>query len=804
MIRFLCIILLITTSPIAAQEDAIFFSDSNTGDEFYDSSWGFVEAPSQLELAANNDKFPVDAQHPFRGAHSLRLHWTSNEGGNWGIAVASIGWVGHDFTQLDSIVYWINGPEAVAQSDLPDLSLEDLSNAKSTKVFLGDYLTGVDADTNTWQKIEIPISDLEPGTENCDFTRIKTIFHWQRDSDGQEHLVWLDEIKAIKAGGGTGNAPAKPSGLIAQGAESRIDLRWKRNTEEDLMGYYLYRSESISGSFSKINPVHHDVHLYSNFLGENDVTYYYYVTAINEDYQESVPSDTVFATSFEMSENELLTSVQEVTFRYFYDYGHPLSGLARERKGSGETCASGGTGFGLVTLVVGAERNFEPRDSIAARVLKILTFLQDNCTRYHGAWAHWINGATGETIPFSQYDDGGDIVETSFLAQGLLVVRKYFTESNSVETEIRDRATQMWESIEWDWYRRTSDTDGKHIYWHWSPNYGWQMNMPIYGYNEAMIVYLLAIASPTHPVPSSLYYDGWCSSQAYANGNTYYGYKQWVGYTHGGPLFFTHYSFLGFDPRNKSDMYCNYFENNRNISLINRAYCIANPEDHAGYSELVWGLTASDNPWGYYAHQPLPEHDNGTITPTAAISAMPYVPEESKATLEHFYFTYGENLWGEFGFRDAFNLDVNWFATSYISIDQGTIVPMIENYRTGLCWDLFMQNTEIWAMLDSIDWVVGIDDKDITTVYDYELKQNYPNPFNPRTTIEFTLAKPATVDLEVYDVLGNRVVTLYHKKECTAGRHSVIFTADQLASGFYFYTLESQEYHQTRRMLLIK
>ncbi len=804
MLRYVILCLFMVSSHVLAQDDAVFFSDSNTGDDFYDSSWGYVTAPSELELAANNDKFPVDTEHPYRGAHSLRMHWTSNSGGEWGIAVASIGWVGHDFTQLDSVVYWINAPQAIAQADLPDLSLEDLSNNKSTKLFLGDYLAGVDSDTTTWQKVEIPIDDFQPGTDNCDFTRIKTIFHWQKAADGVEHLAWLDEIKAIKAGSGPGGAPDIPSGLIASGAESRIDLRWKRNTEEDLLGYYIYRSASPASGFSKLNPVHHDVHLYSDFLGENDKTYYYYVTAVNESYQESSASDTVSATSYEMTEEELLTSVQEATFRYFYDYGHPVSGLTRERKGSGETCTSGGTGFGLITLVVGAERNFEKRDSIAAFVLKMLTFLQDECTRYHGAWSHWINGSTGETIPFSQYDDGGDLVETAYLAEGLLVVRKYFTNNNSVETEIRNRATQLWESIEWDWYRRTSDTDGKHLYWHWSPNYGWQMNMPIYGFNEAMIVYLLAIASPTHPVPASLYYDGWCSSSAYANGNSYYGYEQWVGWPHGGPLFFTHYSYLGFDPRNKSDIYCNYFENNRNISLINRAYCIDNPEDHTGYSALVWGLTASDNPWGYYAHEPRPEHDNGTITPTAAISAMPYVPDESKATLEHFYFTYGDKLWGEFGFRDAFNLDENWFATSYISIDQGTIVPMIENYRTGLCWDLFMQNDEIWTMLTDIGWTVGVEQKYEPLIHSYELRQNYPNPFNPQTTIEFTLPKAEGVTLEVYDLSGNGVALIIDDKKLKAGSHSVDFRAGNLASGLYFYRLKSNSFEQTRKMLIIK
>jgi hypothetical protein len=786
-----------------AQNEIVFFSDSPDGDELYDSSWGFETAPSELELAGNNDKFPVDTGHPFLGAHSLRLHWISNMGGDWGIAVASVGWTGHDITELDSLVYWINGPSAILQADLPDISLEDLSNHKSTKISLGNYFGGVDEDSTTWQQVKISLNEFLPGPENCDFTRIKTIFHWQSVTDGEEHIAWLDEIKMIKEGAGPGEAPAKPQSLVAKGSDSRIDLRWNRNLEPDLEGYYIYRAENMPGPYTKLNPVFHTAHLYSDFFNENNKTFYYHITAINRDFLESEPSDTVSATSIALSDDDLLTSIQEATFRYFYDYGHPVSGLARERKGSGNTCTSGGTGMGLMTMMVGAERGFETRDSIAVRILKILTFLQDTAQRYHGAWAHWINGESGETIPFSTYDDGGDLIETAFLIQGILTIRQYFDLENSVETVIRQRATQLWEGVEWNWYRRTGDTDGKKLYWHWSPNYNWQMNMPIVGFNEGMIAYLLAIASPTNTAPSSVYYDGWCGRGDYANGNTYYGYKQWVGWPHGGPLFFTHYSYLGFDPRDKTDNYCNYFENNRNISLINRAYCIDNPEGHAGYSELVWGLTASDNPWGYYAQEPRPEHDNGTITPTAAISAMPYIPQESKATLNHFYYTYGPNLWGEFGFKDAFNLDENWFANSYIAIDQGTIVPMIENYRTQLCWNMFMSNPEITAMLDSIGWVTEIESQDLI-VDQYFLKQNYPNPFNPQTNIQFSLAESGPVTLEIFNILGKKVALIYNNKYHVRGLYTVKFNAYGLASGIYYYRIKAGSFNGTRKMIIIR
>lgn len=799
---FICIVI-ISTVGLYAQDEIVFFRDSPNGDEIYDSSWGFFTSPSQLELIG--EKFPVDPDHPYSGAHSLRMRWTSNTGGDWGLGVASVGWVGHNVTDYDSIIYMINGPDSIKREDLPDIELEDLSNKNSSKVWLGDYFDGVDDDTLTWQEVRVPLNAFSPGSEGCDFTRIKVIFHWQRAADGMEHVAWLDEIRIIKEGGGGNGGPVStPKSLVVEGAEKRIDLRWKANQDSALQGYYVYRASSLTGPYARVNSVVHNVNLYSDFIGENDLTYFYYVTAADQSFNESDPSDTLSSSTYQMTDDQLLTSVQESTFRYFYDYGHPVSGLARERKNSGNTCTSGGTGMGLITMMVGAERNFEPRDSIATQVLKILTFLQDITPRYYGVWAHWINGETGETIPFSQFDDGGDLIETAFLIQGILTIRQYFDLDNSVENEIRQRATEMWESVEWDWYLQLPGTDGTKLYWHWSPNYGWQMNMPITGFNEGMIAYLLAIASPTHSVPASLYYDGWASSLNYANGNDYYGYHQWVGWPHGGPLFFTHYSYLGFDPRDKSDIYCNYFDNNRNISLINRAYCMENPNNYVGYSALVWGLTASDNPWGYFAHEPKEDKDNGTITPTAAISAMPYIPDESIATLKHFYHTYGPDLWGEFGFRDAFNLNENWFATSYIAIDQGTIVPMIENYRTQLCWNEFMSNPEITAMLDSIGWVTAIEEEYIPVASRYYLKQNYPNPFNPETTISFALLKSGLVDLKIYNLLGEQVAVIYENRHLKAGEHKVTFNAKNLSSGVYFYSLKANDFYKTRKMLMVK
>ncbi len=239
--------------------------------------------------------------------------------------------------------------------------------------------------------------------------------------------------------------------------------------------------------------------------------------------------------------------------------------------------------------------------------------------------------------------------------------------------------------------------------WHWSPNHGFEKNHKVRGYNECMIVYLLGIASPTHPIPASTYYEGWAGNPNYANGKKYYGIKQAVGKPMGGTLFMSQYSFICFDPRGKCDKFANYFENARAISLIHRAYSRENPKNFKGYNSLVWGLTACYTPDGYRGCQPG-KYDNGTIAPTAALGSMPFTPKESLATLKFFYHQLGDRLWGPFGFYDSFNLDRNWFSDGYIAIDQGPILCMIENARTGLCWNNFMKNQEIQPMLDAIGW----------------------------------------------------------------------------------------------------
>lgn len=388
-------------------------------------------------------------------------------------------------------------------------------------------------------------------------------------------------------------------------------------------------------------------------------------------------------------DDALLTLIQEQTFKYFWDFAEPVSGMARERNTSGNLVTSGGSGFGIMALIVGIERGFITRADGLERMAKILDFLE-SADRFHGAWPHWMDGTTGGVIPFSANDNGGDLVETSFLVQGLLTFRQYLDAGAPDELALIDRINALWDSVEWDWYTRGGQDV---LYWHWSPDKEWTMNLPIRGYNECLITYVLAASSPTHAIDASVYHEGWAQGGAIVNGSSYYGITLPLGQDYGGPLFFSHYSFLGLDPRNLTDTYADYWTQNVNHTQINRQYCIANPRDYVGYSEDSWGLTASDNHQGYSAHSPT--NDLGVITPTAALSSIPYTPEESMNAARFFYYKLGDRLWGDYGFHDAFNLTEGWVASSWLAIDQGPIIVMIENHRTGLLWDLFMSCPEV-------------------------------------------------------------------------------------------------------------
>jgi hypothetical protein len=391
-----------------------------------------------------------------------------------------------------------------------------------------------------------------------------------------------------------------------------------------------------------------------------------------------------------ISDDQLLTLIQRQTFKYFWDFAHPTSGLARERNSSGDLVTSGGSGFGIMAIITGIHRNFITRAEGLARMQKIVDFLKNKADKFRGAFPHWLNGATGKVIPFSTKDNGADLVETAFLMQGLLTARQYFNSADAPETTLRNDITALYNAVEWNWFRKGNENV---LYWHWSPDYQWEMNHPIRGWNEALIVYVLAASSPNYSIPKIVYDNGWAQNGTIKNGNTYYGIQLPLGPPNGGPLFFAHYSFLGINPNGLNDAYANYWTQNVAHSLINYNYCKTNPRNFYGYSDSCWGLTASDDPNGYLAHEP--NNDNGTISPTAALSSFPYTPAESMKALKFFYYKLGDKIWKEYGFVDAFNLNTPWFANSFLAIDQGPVIIMIENYRSGLLWNLLMSAPEI-------------------------------------------------------------------------------------------------------------
>jgi hypothetical protein len=391
-----------------------------------------------------------------------------------------------------------------------------------------------------------------------------------------------------------------------------------------------------------------------------------------------------------ISDDALLELIQKQTFKYFYDFGHPISGLARERNNSGDVVTTGGSGFGIMAMVVGVNRGFISRADGLARMQKIVGFLKTKAVTFHGAFPHWLNGTSGAVQPFSAQDNGADLVETSYLVQGLLTARQYFNGAGADETTLRTDINTIYSNVEWDWFTQGGQNV---LYWHWSPSNGWAINMKITGWNEALIVYALAASSPTHSISKAVYDNGWATNGGMKNGNVYFGVKLPLGTAQGGPLFFEHYSFLGINPTGLSDAYANYEEQAKNHSLINYNYCVANPNNNNGYGANCWGLTASDIEGGYTASSPA--NDVGVIAPTAAISSLPYTPTQSMAALRFFYYKLGDKLWGDYGFYDAFNLTNPWFANSYLAIDQGPEIVMIENYRSGLLWNLFMSCPEI-------------------------------------------------------------------------------------------------------------
>jgi exo beta-1,2-glucooligosaccharide sophorohydrolase (non-reducing end) len=702
----------------------VIFDNSPTNDSYYFSR-GHANGQSFLEQ--QDGHLPVETSNFRTPPNAIRMQWQSSPDGGWNAQISILNFRNR-LPELSghSLYFWVFAAQPISADDMPRLVLSTSSEGLQVAEFpasfsepinLGKYIGNIPA--SRWIEVRIPLSEIGAASIYPFHPEgLQSLIFHQGRADNVRHTLIIDEIRVGDDAASTSQLSA-PTNLRATGYDRHIELEWDTDESANLARFVIYRSID-GGDFSPIGIQLPGIHRYEDFLGKSGVHARYKVAAADWRYQESTKTNEADAATRPLSDDELLTMMQRACFHYYWEGADPHSGMTRENiPGDDRIVATGASGFGIMTLIVGVDRHFITREEGVQRLTKIVNFLE-HAQRYHGAWSHYMNGGTGQTMPvFGMYDNGGDLVETSFLMQGLLAARQYFHGSDPAEQALYSHITQLWNSVEWDWYRQTAQSD--FLFWHWSPQWNFQIHHPLIGFNETMITYLLAIASPTHPVPASMYYSGWASQSElaqqyrqgwsgttdgnhYSNGKTYFGIKLDVGVGPGGPLFFTHYSFMGLDPHGFRDRFTtSYFENNRNIARINRAYSIANPKHFAGYGPDAWGLTASDGPHGYVAQAPDDADDIGNITPTGALASFPYTPEASMAALKHYYRDFGDTMWGVYGLRDAINPTAKWVSPIYMGLNQAPIVVMIENYRTGIVWKSFMSNPEIETMIKKME-----------------------------------------------------------------------------------------------------
>jgi hypothetical protein len=718
--RKLIWLLILITHTVYSQElhDKALFENSLMDKSYFHTQ---VEYSGASWVKNIQGKLPVSDAIFFTPGNALELQFVSSPKGKWTAAVQYHQLRGiDDFKDADQLSFWLFARQGNQQS-LPLVSL-NLGNRHSEKIKLDNYITDFKADT--WTQVRIPlVAFSKSGVRSVEVQGIEFSQNGMLSSEG--HL-YLDQIEILPAAFIAIVLDKPPVLLSTKGYEQHIDITWKKEVNTLIKYIKIYRSFD-GKDFNAVGIQPPTISGYSDFIGLRDGVIHYKLTYLDQQYNETGFSNVLSASVKAMSDDELLDMVQQSHFRYYWDGAEPNSGLALENiPGRSHMIATGASGFGIMAIISAAHRGFITREQAVERFVKITDFLL-KADRFHGVFPHFLDGETGKTVPFfGNRDNGGDLVETSFLMQGLLAARQYFTRKDARETSIRNAITKLWDEVEWDWYRRTKDSD--FLYWHWSPDQAWVIDHRLIGWNETMITYFLAIASKTHPIPPSMYYTGWASQSAiaakyradwgqttdgatYTNGNTYYGIELPVGVSNGGPLFFVHYSFLGLNPHQFTDKYVNYFENNKRIAEINLRYCIENPNKHKGYGEDFWGLTASDGTDNYSADEPTVRGDKGKLTATGALASFPYTPEASMKALRNYYRNYGQYLYGYYGFRDAIDLDKNWCSPIYMGLNQAPVVVMIENYRSKLLWDLFMANTEVQQGVEKLNVLKAVNKK---------------------------------------------------------------------------------------------
>lgn len=683
-----------------------FFCNSSMAGNYF---FSHTQSSGGSAIKNENGKLPVNKIIFHTPGNALEIQYKNALGGKWQALIYHAEKRGMDhFTKATFLSFWIYN---TTHGPLPAVQLMKKDSILSPVIKINAHKA------NEWQQILIPVNSIKNFKSDYPNDIIGISFSQQNTTDAGENTIYIDDVEFLPTDKAT-LVTQRPVIVSAKGYAKHVDIAWEKITDKNIHFVQIYRAET-GKSYMPVGVQHTYINRYSDYTGETGKKYTYVIAFLDNNYKTTTLSAPVTESTKPMKDEELLTLVQEATFRYYWEGAESNSGLARENiPGRHNMIAMGASGFGIMALIIGTERNFITREESVARFVKIVNFLEKAET-FHGAYPHFMDGKTAKVEPFFGHrDNGADLVETSFLLQGLLAARQYFSRDNENEKLIRNKITSIWEAVEWDWFRQHPDS--KFLYWHWSPDQGWIINHNLIGWNETMVTYLLAIASPTHPVPASMYYSGWANQDSiginyrswgqtedgtrYTNGNTYFGVKLDVGVSNGGPLFFTHYSYMGYDPHYITDKYTNYFINNQNIAKINYLYCIQNPKHFKGYGPAAWGLTASDGPFDYSADEPVPWQDHGKISPTGAISSFAYLPEASMAALKNYYYNYGNFLWGEYGFKDAFDLTNNWCSELYMGLNQAPQVVMLDNYRTGLIWSLFMQDTDVRNGLKRLSW----------------------------------------------------------------------------------------------------
>jgi hypothetical protein len=703
---FAIFLLSLLLPPAAAHADQnysqqVFFENSLSPDSYFYSS-GRASQPSTLRLL--DSKVPVETTSFISGPNALSLEWSSAPTGGWSAELSLYEWRNRmvEFPGAN-LWLWLNAPKGIRSRDLPKLALRDVHRNFTWPLELGAFTA--DLAPGRWTRVRIPLAAFRSASVHpFQPHHLNTLVFVQAAADSSPHTLYIDDIRIEDVPPPHQAPPPVPQGVAAKGYERHIDVSWNPVTYSALAQYVIYRS--VNGeAFRPIGVQRPGVNRFCDYVGDPHFVASYRVSTRTSALRESAQSPAATATTHSMTDDDLLTMVQEASFRYYWEAAGQHSGMAHESTpGNDDVIALGASGFGIMATVVAADRGFVTHKQAVDRLLQITAFLE-RADRFHGVWPHFLSDSTAHRLPvFDMYDDGADLVETSFLMQGLLTAGQYFKADGPAGQQLYDRITKLWQGVEWDWFRANPAHDA--LYWHWSPEYSFYIANRLTGWNEVMITYLEAIASPTHAVPPTLYYTGYTgegTDHTYGQHHTYYGIQIDMNYVDGspGPLFFTHYSYMGFNPKGLRDKYTDYFVNNRNEALVSQAYSIANPLHMKGYGADCWGLTAVDGPDGYNEYKPFVT-DDGTIAPTGAISSFAYTPEQSMLALKHFYRDLGPQIWGIYGFRDAFDQQQDWYSGITMGLNQAPQVVMIENHRTGLIWKSFMANPEIGPALERI------------------------------------------------------------------------------------------------------